>query len=37
LTTAGFVLERLEHKVIESVLPDDEARLATWNFVAVKP
>lgn len=37
LTTAGFVLERLEHKVIESVLPDDGPRLATWNFVAVKP
>ena len=33
---AGFSVELLEHKSVDTVLPDS-GRLATWSFVAVKP
>jgi SAM-dependent methyltransferase len=33
----GFAIERLEHKQIDTVVPAKGGRLATWNFVAVKP
>ena len=36
LRGAGFSIERLEHKQVETVAPDGGGRLATWNFVAVK-
>lgn len=37
LTTAGFCVERLEHKVLESHVPAERDMKAWWNFVAVKP
>lgn len=37
LTSVGFAIECLEHKVHEVVLPADSGRPAWWNFVAVKP
>lgn len=37
LTGAGLIIERLEHKLHEVMLPHREERLAWWNFVAVKP
>jgi SAM-dependent methyltransferase len=37
LTTAGFTLERLEHKRSEMLVPDEGVRFAAWNFVAIKP
>jgi hypothetical protein len=36
LRGAGFSIERLEHKQVETVVPDGGGRLASWNFVAVK-
>lgn len=33
---AGFVIERLEHKVCETVLPLPSTNKAWWNFVAKK-
>ena len=36
LRGAGFEIERLEHKRVETVLPDGDTRFAAWNFVAVK-
>ena len=37
LAAAGFRLERLEHKIHETVIPAGAERPAWWNFVAVKP
>jgi SAM-dependent methyltransferase len=37
LGEAGLVLERLEHKRSDIVLPHGETPMAWWNFVAVKP
>jgi SAM-dependent methyltransferase len=37
LGTAGFAIERLEHKLVERMVPADGGSLATWNFVAVRP
>lgn len=37
LQQVGFAIERLEHKQIETALPESENRFAAWNFVAVKP
>jgi SAM-dependent methyltransferase len=37
LHAAGFRLEHLDQKKIDTVLPKAVARLATWNFVAMKP
>jgi SAM-dependent methyltransferase len=37
LAGAGFVVERLEHKCVEVCIPKNQARMAWWNFVAVKP
>lgn len=37
LDGAGFVIERLEHKEIERIVPVEPGRFAAWNFVAVKP
>jgi SAM-dependent methyltransferase len=37
LTSAGFHVERLEHKQIDVVVPADNSRLGWWNFVARKP
>jgi SAM-dependent methyltransferase len=36
LVAAGLVVERLEHKQIERLVPAEDDRLASWNFVAVK-
>jgi SAM-dependent methyltransferase len=36
-TTAGFRMERMEHKQSDVIIPNEGHRLATWNFVAVKP
>jgi len=37
LTAAGFRIERLEHKTIETSVPAGTGTMAWWNFVAVKP
>jgi SAM-dependent methyltransferase len=37
LKGAGFILERLERKRTEVVLPGPSQRCGWWNFVAVKP
>jgi SAM-dependent methyltransferase len=37
LTAAGFILDRLEHKRTEIVVPTSTGPLGWWNFVAVKP
>jgi SAM-dependent methyltransferase len=36
LTSVGFVIERLEHKRADVVVPQHIGRMAWWNFVAVK-
>ena len=36
LQEGGFTPERLEHKIVETVTPGGEPRMAWWNFVAVK-
>jgi hypothetical protein len=37
LTVAGLEVERLEHKQSEVVFPEEQNRMAWWNFVAIKP
>lgn len=37
LTTAGFGIERLEHKTVQTNVPVGPGAMAWWNFVAVKP
>jgi SAM-dependent methyltransferase len=37
LGSTGFRIERLEKKESETSIPFDGERVATWNFVAVKP
>lgn len=37
LREVGFEIERLEHKQVDTVVPEGNFRVATWNFVAVKP
>ena len=37
LTAAGFKIERLEHKRIETSEPAGTGAMAWWNFVVVKP
>jgi SAM-dependent methyltransferase len=37
LGNAGFVIERLEHKTSERLVPAEDGRFAAWNFVAVRP
>jgi SAM-dependent methyltransferase len=37
LESAGFAIERLEHKQTETMVPKSANRIAAWNFVAVKP
>lgn len=34
---SGFEIERLEHKLVDTVVPEGNNRFAAWNFVAVKP
>jgi SAM-dependent methyltransferase len=36
-TSAGFDIERLEHKQYDLIIPKGSYRLAAWNLVAVKP
>ncbi len=36
LAGAGFSIERLEHKTIDTVAPEGVAPVGWWNFVAVK-
>jgi SAM-dependent methyltransferase len=36
LTSVGFDIERLEHKVVETAVPADAGLMAWWNFVVVK-
>lgn len=36
LTTAGFTVQRLEHKRSDMAIPASEGRMAWWNFVAVR-
>ncbi len=33
---SSFVFERLEHKIIETLIPHENFRLATWNFLCRK-
>jgi SAM-dependent methyltransferase len=37
LTGAGFRIERLDHKKIDTGIPIGSGAMAWWNFVAVKP
>ncbi len=37
LVTAGFVLERIEHRQIDTFVPTDETTKGWWSFVAVRP
>ena len=37
LDEAGFITERIEHKLSDTLLPSGNGRMAWWNFVAVKP
>jgi len=37
LTAAGFRIERLEHKKIETSVPFGTGAMGWWNFVVVKP
>ena len=37
LTSAGFEMEKLEHKWHDQVIPEGGHRLAWWHFIAVKP
>ncbi len=37
LREAGFEIGRLEHKQVDTIVPEGSGRLATWNFIAVKP
>lgn len=37
LTSTGFAIERLEHKLHEVRVPVESERFASWNFVARKP
>jgi SAM-dependent methyltransferase len=37
LRGSGFEIERLEHKLVDTVVPERNNRFAAWNFVAVKP
>lgn len=37
LRASGFEIERLEHKLVDTVVPEGNNRFAAWNFVAVKP
>jgi SAM-dependent methyltransferase len=37
LRESGFEIERLEHKQVDTVVPEGNNRFAAWNFVAVKP
>jgi SAM-dependent methyltransferase len=37
LRESGFEIERLEHKQVDTVVPEGHNRFAAWNFVAVKP
>jgi SAM-dependent methyltransferase len=37
LRGSGFEIERLEHKLVDTVVPEGNNRFAAWNFVAVKP
>ena len=37
LTTAGFRIDRLEHKKIEISVPSGSGAMGWWNFVVVKP
>jgi SAM-dependent methyltransferase len=37
LVSAGFVLEILEHKRVDTLIPTGEAPKGWWSFVAVKP
>lgn len=34
---AGFDVDRLEHKQVDTVVPEGGSHFAAWNFVAVKP
>jgi cyclopropane fatty-acyl-phospholipid synthase-like methyltransferase len=36
LAGAGLDLERLEHKQTDTAVPNDQGRMAWWNFAAVK-
>ncbi len=36
LEGGGFEIKRLEHKRVDSIVPEGGGRVATWNFVAVK-
>ena len=37
LCGSGFEIERLQHKLVDTVVPEGNNRFAAWNFVAVKP
>lgn len=37
LVTAGFVLEQIEHRQIDTFVPTDETTKGWWSFVAVRP
>jgi SAM-dependent methyltransferase len=37
LRESEFEIERLEHKQVDTVVPEGNYRFAAWNFVAVKP